>query len=173
MAEQRLSAKQALFVQELLKDENAAAAAERAGYSKRRAKQAGHELLKKPQVQAALAEARRARSARVQCDADWVLEKLRIVVERCLQEEEVRDRKGNPTGMFVFDSKGANRALELLGKHLGMWKESAEPLKVLVGGALEVKSADEAWQKILRDPRAAVLLDELAQRLEAGGPLEG
>lgn len=172
MAEQRLSAKQALFVQELLKDENAAAAAERAGYSKRRAKQAGHELLQKPQVQAALAEARRARSARVQCDADWVLERLRTVVERCLQEVEVLDRKGNPTGRFVFDSKGANRALELIGKHHGMWKES-EPLKVLVGGALEVKSADEAWQKILRDPRAAVLLDELAQRIEAGGPLEG
>lgn len=31
------------------------------------------------------------------------------------------DKEGNETGEYRFDSAGANRALELLGRHLGMW----------------------------------------------------
>jgi hypothetical protein len=35
----------------------------------------------------------------------------------------VLDRKGVPTGEYKFDSAGANRSLELLGKELGMFGE--------------------------------------------------
>jgi hypothetical protein len=55
-------------------------------------------------------------------DRAWVLERLKKVAERCLQEEPVMVR-GEPTGEYKFDSAGANRALELLGKELGMFVE--------------------------------------------------
>ena len=32
-------------------------------------------------------------------------------------------RAGQPTGVFTYQGQVANRALELLGKHLGMWSD--------------------------------------------------
>jgi hypothetical protein len=39
------------------------------------------------------------------------------VFERCMQHKPVLDKDGNPTGEYRFDSAGAARALELMGKH--------------------------------------------------------
>jgi hypothetical protein len=54
------------------------------------------------------------------------------VAERCLQNEPVSDRDGNPiyvdtpTGKraaaYAFDPTGATRALELIGRHLGLFE---------------------------------------------------
>src|SRR5262249_31036358 len=62
-------------------------------------------------------------------DKAYILRRLKIVAERCLQAAPVLDKKGNPvmietaTGelapAFVFNPMGANRALELLGKEIG------------------------------------------------------
>lgn len=71
-----LNAKQARFVEEYLIDLNATQAAIRAGYSEKTAGQQGFELLKKPEIEAALAEAQAERSKRTQIDADWVLTRL-------------------------------------------------------------------------------------------------
>jgi phage terminase small subunit len=61
----------------------------------------------------------------------WVIEQLMTVSERTMQAKPVLDRKGAPVMVetpsgslapaFVFDSSGANRSLELLGKELGMF----------------------------------------------------
>ncbi|MBF0136142.1 MAG: hypothetical protein H7833_05800 [Magnetococcus sp. DMHC-1] len=61
---------------------------------------------------------RTSRKSRI--DRQWWLDKLQTVVERCLQEEPVKDRSGNPTGEFKMDVSGANKALELIGRHLQM-----------------------------------------------------
>src|SRR4026207_2315909 len=113
--------KQRRFVQEYLVDLNATQAAVRAGYSAKTAHQIGHENLKKPEIQIALEEARTARSIRVEIDQDWVLTRLVSVAERCLQNEPVSDRDGNPiyvdtpTGKraaaYAFNPTGATRAL--------------------------------------------------------------
>ena len=60
------------------------------------------------------------------CGADkaFVLHGLKTVICRSLQEEEVtKSVKGEkvPTGEFQFNATAANKALELLGKHLGMF----------------------------------------------------
>ncbi|MCR4333368.1 MAG: hypothetical protein NUV34_11790 [Sulfuricaulis sp.] len=70
----------------------------------------------------------------------WVLKRLKTVAERCLQSAPVLDKKGYPVltevedgevvPAFDFNSAGANRALELLGKEQGMFvdrKEIGEP----------------------------------------------
>lgn len=51
----------------------------------------------------------------------WVTTRLMQVAERCMQAEPVLDKEGNSTGEYRFDSSGANRALELLGKEMGMF----------------------------------------------------
>lgn len=55
-------------------------------------------------------------------DRGWVISRLMTVAERCMQAEPVMDRKGEPTGEYTFDSSGANRALELLGKTMRMFE---------------------------------------------------
>lgn len=53
---------------------------------------------------------------------EWVINRLMSVVDRCMQAEPVRDRKGEPTGEYQFDSSGANAALRMLGDTMGMFR---------------------------------------------------
>lgn len=68
--------KQALFVQEYLKDFNATQAAVRAGYSHRSARSIANELLTKPDIRADLSKAVEERCSRAQVDATWLLVRL-------------------------------------------------------------------------------------------------
>lgn len=61
------------FVNEFLVDLNATQAAIRAGYSPETAGQIGHELLKKPEIQLAISEARKSQQERTQITADRAL----------------------------------------------------------------------------------------------------
>jgi phage terminase small subunit len=63
---------------------------------------------------------------RTAIDKEWVIERLRENVERAMQARPVLDRAGNPTGSYVYNGAAANRALELLGKELGMFIERRE-----------------------------------------------
>lgn len=65
-----------------------------------------------------------------------MLSRLALVVERCLQNQPVRDRKGNPVvietpqgqlaAAYTFQPGTAARALELLGKHVGLFTDRLE-----------------------------------------------
>jgi phage terminase small subunit len=58
---------------------------------------------------------------RVSLTKEWVLARLIDNAERALQAVPVRDREGNETGEYQYQGSVANRSLELLGKHLGMF----------------------------------------------------
>jgi phage terminase small subunit len=120
-----LTAKQQRFVAEYLVDLCATQAAVRAGYSEKTAYAIGHENLSKPDIAAAIAEAQAARAKRTELSQEWVTNNLREVAERCLQHQPVV-RGGEETGEFTFNAVGATRALELLGRHLGMFKDRIE-----------------------------------------------
>jgi phage terminase small subunit len=60
---------------------------------------------------------------RVSVSIDWVVTKLVENHARACQAVEVIDKQGNPIGEFKYDGNVANRALELLGKHLGAFVE--------------------------------------------------
>lgn len=135
----KLTAKQQQFIMEYLVDLNASAAAVRAGYAKKSAEVEGHRLLRNANIAAEIASKRLERCKRTQITADYVLTRLQEVAERCLQAEPVTDREGNETGEYRFDSSGANKSLELLGKHLKLFTdkteltgENAGPLKIKV-----------------------------------------
>ncbi len=123
MASKRLTARQSAFKEEFLVDLNGKQAAIRAGYSKRSAEVTASRLLRNAKVVAALQEAMAERAKRVKVKQEWVLEKLVENVERAMQVTEVLDRDGEPTGEFVYQGAVANKALELIGRHLGMFNE--------------------------------------------------
>jgi len=138
-----MNPKQERFVTEYLVDLNATQAAKRAGYSEDTAYSQGQRLLKHPEISHALGQAIAARSERTRVDADWVVRNLVEVAERCLQQKPVmvwdreerrmvQDTDAGGNGLWMFDSQGANRALELLGKHNRMFIDRSEVTSNLV-----------------------------------------
>ena len=118
-----LTPKQQRFVAEYLLDLNAAAAARRCGYSARAARQQGDRLLSKADIQAAIAEAQAERAERVELTQDEVVRSLQRI-----------GRKAEA----VADFPVALRALELLGRHLGMF-----PSKVDMAGRFTVNLVND------------------------------
>lgn len=114
----KMTAKQDRFCHEYTIDLNATQSAIRAGYSEKSARKIGCELLTKPDIQAKIAEFNHERCKTTKIDALWVLTQAVKVHERCMQEEQVTDRDGATTGEFKFEHSGANKALEIIGKHV-------------------------------------------------------
>lgn len=71
-------------------------------------------------VQARIKFLQDERAEELGIDAYYILSNLKTIAERCLQNEEVRDREGNLTGEYKFEYNGALKANELMMKHLGM-----------------------------------------------------
>lgn len=111
-----LTPKQERFVQEYLVDLNATQAAIRAGYTKNRASELGYQLLQKTTVQAALKAAMDERSKRIEISQDYVLMGLR----------EIADQEASDAAASELKYSSKLKALELLGKHLGMFTDRVE-----------------------------------------------
>lgn len=123
----KLTDKQEMFCKEYIIDLNATQAAIRAGYSEKTANEQGCQNLAKLNIQERIAELKEDREKRLVIDADWVLQQAVKVHMMCMQAEPVIVG-GEPTGEYKFDSSGANKALELVGKHVNIqaWKEKTE-----------------------------------------------
>ena len=95
------------------------------GFSKKTAYTCGPRLVRQASVQARIAELQQVIAKttvmRAEIDRGYVLAGLRKNYERALQAEPVLDKNGNPTGQYTWNGAVANRALELMGKELGMF----------------------------------------------------
>jgi phage terminase small subunit len=112
--------RQKKFVDEYLKDFNATQAAVRAGYSEKTANKIGPRLLVNVGIKKIIREAQAKRAEAAQIDQQWVLTRLIEVAERCMQA----NRPAGSEGEWRFEHAGANKALELIGKHLGMFTDN-------------------------------------------------
>jgi phage terminase small subunit len=122
-----LTSRQSRFVEEYLVDLNATQAAIRAGYSAKTAHSAGPRLLENVEVARAVRAGMDARAERARITADDVIATIEETVRRCSQAEPVRDARGNVIeGEYTFDAKNVLRGCELLGRHLGLFKERPE-----------------------------------------------
>lgn len=121
-----LTPKQQRFVEEYLVDLNGTQAAIRAGYAPKNARITASQNLAKPIIARSIKELRDKQSRKTNLTAEYVLASLQNVAERCQQAQPVLDREGNPTGEYRFDSSGANKALELLGKHLALFVDRVQ-----------------------------------------------
>lgn len=151
-----LTAKQKLFVEEYLIDLNATQAAIRAGYSPKNADKIGSELLGKTRVSEAVKIAMAERSRRTGINQDRILMELAKIAfvnparvinfdeatirEDALQEDlaavasvkvkrfPTKDGEGIEREVKFHDK---NKALDLAGRHLGMFKDKLEVSSVL------------------------------------------
>lgn len=106
----KLTVKQEAFCLEYMVDGIVKRAAERAGYSKGCVNDAHKFLMNHPGIIKRLDELRAERRERLTVEADYVIDKLVKIVEDTETD--------NP--------QAALRGLELLGKHLGLYKEKQE-----------------------------------------------
>lgn len=143
----KLTDKQQKFVEEYLIDLNATQACIRAGYSPDSAKEIGSENLTKPNIADAISKAMAERSRRTGINQDRIVQELaRIafvkvtdVVDNngeirtdasdddlaCIESYKVKDSDTLNGSSSEREVKFASKlkALELLGKHLGMWND--------------------------------------------------
>lgn len=121
------------FCQEYLKDLNKKQSAIRAGFSPTSACQHGFVVFNRPEVKARIDFLKNERNEELGLDAYYVLKNLKSIAERCMQGEQVVDGDGSPVfiqtpdgeyaALYKFEHAGANKALEMIGKHIGMFVE--------------------------------------------------
>lgn len=162
----KLTKRQQLFIDEYLIDLNATQAAIRAGYSAKTADQQGSRMLANVKVQQAVAKAMAARSKRTGVNQDRVvleLAKLAFVKMTdlvdshgrirddatdddlaCIESVKYKSSESDTWSSVEREVKISSKlkALELLGKHLGMWNDKldvniTQPIVITGEDALE------------------------------------
>lgn len=143
----KLTAKQQRFVDEYLIDLNATQAAIRAGYKPENAQQIGSENLSKLVISNAIAERMAERSKRTGINQDRIVEelaklafvKMTDIVDShgrikdtateddlaCIESIKYKSSESDTGSSVEREVKIGSKikALELLGKHLGMWND--------------------------------------------------
>lgn len=138
-----LRAKQERFCQEYVVDYNGTQAAIRAGYTEKTAYSQANRLLKNAEILARVRELQHEQAERLAVSQDFVIISLMDTYRRCMQAQAVLDADGGETGVYQFDSRGALRALELLGKHLGMYND-----KLQISGSLNTGKLDSILEQL-------------------------
>ena len=146
-----MNKRQKVFVQEYLKDLNATQAAIRAGYSSKTARAIANRLLTNVDIAKAVKSAMDIRAKKTEITQEWVINRLKQIAGTNMtdladwnqsgitfkdsssisddakasvqQIEQVMNEHG---GTLKIKQCDKIRALELLGKHIGMFTEKAE-----------------------------------------------
>ena len=105
-----LSAKQKRFVDEYLIDLNATQAAIRAGYSQQCAKEQGYRMLTYVHIQEEIKKVMDEQTSKLNIDTYYILKRLKDIAEN--------HEATNPSVCI--------KALELMGKYLGMFSQKVE-----------------------------------------------
>ena len=130
------------FCQEYVIDYNGTRAAIRAGYSEKNAATQSGRMLRKAEVLARVRELQGEQVARLSVTQDYVVLQLLDTYAKCSKPVPVMQYDPDAGGMvesgeYQFDSKGALRALELIGKHLGMYNDKLQVTAQVNTGQLD------------------------------------
>lgn len=126
----KLTAKQEHFAHLVAKGLSGTEAAKQAGFAAVSAHVRASRMLKIDKVAARVAEIRNNISNLVAeksaIDKTWVIDQLVENVSMAKQAIAVTDREGHETGEYEQNLAAANRALELIGKEIGMFVDRKE-----------------------------------------------
>ena len=158
----KLTDKQKRFVDEYLIDLNAGQAAIRAGYAPSGARQHACRLLAREDVKRMVSEAMKRQQARTELTADEVIGDLRELRDICMGRKPLKvmtivknAREGTAEPVEVegamFEPAAANKALEMLGKHLQLFTDKVDMTsngQTLQSGVLVVPEVKDeaAWE---------------------------
>lgn len=133
--EKLLTRKERMFVEEYDRDGNGTQAAIRAGYAAGKKNASAAVQASKLLRSAKISAYRRARATELCRQLGISRETIRLnvmdIYRRCMTAEPVMKYDPNlrewvESGEYVFDSKGALKAMELLGKPLGMFERDGD-----------------------------------------------
>lgn len=144
-----------LFAQSIAKGKTADEAYQEAGYKPNRGNAAT--LKANQSISDRVQELKDKAAEKVKIDIAWVLDRLVENVDRALQKKpvlEMVDGVWEESGEWKYEGNVANKALELLGKHLGMFVDKVEHTGKN-GGPIETSAVD-----------VSKLSDEDLERLE-------
>ena len=134
-----LTGKQKRFVDEYLKDLNALQAYKRSGYHTKNDNVAGaasNRLLKNVNIQACIKEAQAKLEEKSKISQEWVLQELQEMYNK------------NKHCLLPGSAAAANKALELIGKHIGMFTD-----KIVHSGKIQeevtIEQCDAKIEEIL------------------------
>jgi phage terminase small subunit len=141
----KLTNQQRLFADNYCISLNALQAARAAGYTEEHIYANAYRVMRYPHVKKYIEGKMSEAAEKLGITKEMVLDALWSNAQRCRQAEQVTDKEGNPIGEYKFDSGGANKALELVGRHLQMFVDKKEisatvthedALKALAGDAM-------------------------------------
>lgn len=117
---------QKIFADQYLILNNGTKAAIAAGYSEKSARSQASQLLVNEEIEAYIEERRKAASEISLVDVAWVQTRFKDISDRCMTAVPVMewiDGEQVETGEYKFDSSGANKATENLGKIIGAYEK--------------------------------------------------
>lgn len=126
-----LNAKHILFINDYMISQNATESYQKVyGCTEDAARKAGSRLLTNVDIKSEIVRRQEEVNKKVEKDTgvsvQWVVDSFKLIAERCMQAEPILDKFGNETGEWRFDSSGANKAVESIGKYLGMFKDKGD-----------------------------------------------
>jgi hypothetical protein len=90
-------------------------------------------------IQRRIAEILGKAAEKAEVNKAWVMGRLKETVERAMQAVPHLDHEGNPTGVYTYQGNVAIKALEMLGRELGMFaqrqprdEDNPQMLRVLI-----------------------------------------
>lgn len=146
-----LTDKQKKFCKEYVIDYNGTQAAIRAGYSEKTAKVQASQLLREEKILTVIKSYQKEQMQELCLSEEKVINDLYTILMHCMSAQPVmewdyEEHDYVKTGEYQFDSKGALKAIELLGKHLGMFND-----KVKIDGDLSVGLVGDILRQLEED----------------------
>lgn len=126
-----LKGKQERFCQEYIIDYIGKRAAIRAGYSEDSAKQQAYRLLQRDDVRERIRQLQEEQVKRLAVSQDFVVTQM-VDVYQCCREDHPKmvwnyeTHEMEESGKYTFDARGALKALEMIGKHFGMFEKKGK-----------------------------------------------
>lgn len=122
---EQLNEKQLRFCHEYIIDCNGTQAAIRSGYSEATATSMASRLLTNVKVLQKINELKAEVAEKLKIDAAWIMSRFKEISDRCMTATPVMVRTDDgwvESGEYQFDSSGANKATEMLGKMIGVFE---------------------------------------------------